>query len=52
MKNSKTKGKTPMEKLTNGYEKFIQGKKTNKNGKEAFDSTLKKTINPKQRGAK
>jgi len=41
------KNQTPMEKLTQGYDKFIKGKETNKNGKKAFDKTLKKAT-PKQ----
>jgi hypothetical protein len=41
---------TPMEKLTQGYEKFIKRKETNENGKKLFDKTLKKAT--KQRGSR
>ena len=43
--------KTPMEKLTTGYEKFIKGKELNSNGKELFDRTIKKAAT-KLRGSK
>lgn len=46
------KKKTPMEQLTAGYEKLIQGKQINQDGKKAFNSTLKKAAKPKQRGSK
>lgn len=46
----KGKEKTPMEKLTQGYEKFIKGKKTSQGGKKAFNKTLKKAT--KSRGSK
>lgn len=49
MKSTKKK-QTPMEKLTQGYEKFIKGKEVNKNGKKLFNKTLKKAT--KQRGSK
>jgi hypothetical protein len=42
--------KTPMDKLTEGYEEFIKGKKINKNGKKLFDKALKKAAKP--RGSK
>ena len=48
----KTKDKTPMEKLTEGYEKFIKGKEINKNGKSVFNNTIKKAANPKPRSLK
>ena len=48
----KTKEQTPMEKLTQGYEKFIKGKKTNKKGKDLFNKALKKSMVTKQRSAK
>lgn len=48
--DSKKKDKTPMEKLTEGYEKFIKGKKTKKEGKQAFEKALKEAI--KQYGSK
>lgn len=41
-----------MEKLTQGYEKFIKGQELKTNGKKAFDKTLKKAANSKQRGSK
>lgn len=44
---------TPMEKLTQGYEKFIKGKETNTKGKELFDKAIKKaSTSKKQRGSK
>lgn len=46
------KGKTPMEKLTKGYEEFIKGQELKKNGKKAFNKTIKKAAKPKQRGLK
>lgn len=46
----KKKEPTPMEKLTQGYEKFIKGKEINKNGKSAFNRVLKKAAKP--RGSK
>jgi hypothetical protein len=48
MKQSK-KELTPMERLTQGYEKFIKGKETNNKGKELFDKAMKKATT-KQRG--
>ena len=33
---------TPMEKLTQGYEKFIERKETVNNWKEYFDNVIKK----------
>jgi|GEM_PF-4739128 len=44
------KYKTPMEKLTQDYEKFIEDKKTNPKGKSLFNKSLKKAT--KQRGSK
>ena len=41
-----------MEKLTQGYEEFIKGKKLNKNGKKTFNKALKKAAKPKGRGSK
>lgn len=38
----KDKQQTPMEKLTQGYEKFIKGKETNNNVKELFEKVSKK----------
>ena len=46
------KTQTPMEKLTQGYEKFIKRKKINKNGKLLFNKIIKKAAKPKQRSAK
>ena len=45
-------GKTPMDKLTQGYEKFIKGQELKNNGKTVFDKTLKKAAKPKQRVSK
>lgn len=42
--------KTPMEKLTQDYEKVIKGKELNKNGKQLFDKAIKKAAKP--RGSK
>jgi len=44
--------KTPMEKLTQGYEKFIEGKELNKSGKKVFETVVKKATKTKQRGSK
>ncbi len=50
---AKKKDQTPMEKLTQGYEKFIKGQELNKDGKDQFDKALKKAVTPKkQRGSK
>lgn len=47
------KKQTPMDKLTQGYEKFIQGKEVNKGGKKLFDKAIKKAATPKKpRGSK
>jgi hypothetical protein len=48
MKSKKKKEKTPMEKITQNYEKFIKDKEVNENGKELFDKALKKAINKKK----
>lgn len=48
----KSKGQTPMEKLTAGYEQFIKGKQQVPGGKKAFDKAIKKSVKPKERGAK
>lgn len=37
-----------MEKLTQGYDKFIKGKETNKNGKVLFDKAIKKAVKAKK----
>jgi len=42
----KKKEKTPMEKLTAGYDKFIKGKETQSRGKDIFDKAIKKAANP------
>lgn len=39
-----------MEELTKGYEKFIEAREADPNGKEKFDKALKKAT--KQRGSK
>jgi hypothetical protein len=52
MKVQKKNKLTPMEKLTQGYEKFIEGKKLNKDSKAQFDKVIKKAAKPKQRGSK
>lgn len=50
---SKKKNQTPMEKLTQGYEKFIKGKELNQDGLKGFEKTLKKAVKiKKQRGSK
>lgn len=48
----KSKKKRTMIEVTAGYEDFIKGKETNKNGKEFFEKVLKKATKPKQRGSK
>ena len=47
-----SKKKTPVEKLTQGYEKFIKGKELKKDGGKLFEKTLKKAANPKQRDSR
>lgn len=47
---SRKKEKTPMEKLTAGYEDFIKGKELNKKGRKVFDKVIKKAAKP--RGSK
>lgn len=42
----KKKEKTPMEKLTVGYEEFIKGKEFNTKGSTVFENTLKKAVKP------
>lgn len=37
-----------MEKLTEGYEKFIQGKQINQSGKDVFNKAIKKAAKPKK----
>jgi hypothetical protein len=46
------KKKTPMDKLTQGYEKFIKGKESQEKGKELFDKAIKKTTKPTPRGSR
>jgi hypothetical protein len=41
------KEKTPIEKLTSGYDKFIKGKEANPNGKAAFEKVVKKAAKPR-----
>ncbi len=48
----KKKGKTPMEKLTEGYNTFIKGKEINTDGRELFEKAIKKTAIPKPRSVK
>lgn len=50
----KDKTKTPMDKLTAGYEKFIKGKETNPKGAVMFGQVLEKAAKGKikQRGSK
>jgi hypothetical protein len=36
-----------MEKLTQGYEKFIEGKEVDPNGAEKFEKALKKAVKPR-----
>lgn len=43
----KSKKKTPMEKLTHGYEKFIKGKETKEISQGDFEKALKKVSKPK-----
>lgn len=38
---------TAMEKLTAGYEDFIEGRKTNKKGKALFEKAIKKVSKPR-----
>lgn len=47
-----SKKQTPMDKLTQGYEKFIKGQELKKDGKTSFDKTIKKAAKPKQRASK
>ena len=49
---SNKKAQTSMDKLTQGYEKFIKGKELNKDTKEQFDKIVKKATKPKGRGSK
>lgn len=44
--------KTPMDKLTAGYEKFIEGKELKKNSKKLFEKIIKKAVATKQRATK
>ena len=41
-----------MEKLTQGHEKFIQGRGEKKNGRSLFGKTIKKAVVAKQHGSK
>ena len=45
-KGKKKDKKTPMEELTKGYEKFIEGKEVDPQGAEKFDKVLKKAVKP------
>jgi hypothetical protein len=53
MKSNK-KEPSQMDKLTQGYEKFIKGKELNTDGKDQFEKAIKKAATPpkKQRGSK
>ena len=51
MKKSKP-AQTQMDRLTEGYEKFIKDKEVNKKGKELFNKAIQKAAKPKQRGSK
>ena len=51
MKRNK-KEQTSMEKLTQGYEKFVKNKETNDKGKELFSKVIKKATEIKARGSK
>jgi hypothetical protein len=46
-KAKKDKKQTPMEKLTAGYEKFIEGKEVDPNGAKKFEKALKKATKPR-----
>lgn len=48
----KAKKQTPMEKLTEGYEKFIKDQELKADSKQQFDKVIKKAAKPKQRGSK
>ena len=50
--SKRKQAQTPMEKLTENYERFIKGKEVVKNSKERFDKVIKKATKPKQRGSK
>jgi hypothetical protein len=55
MATKKKKDKTPMEKLTEGYEEFMKGRKLNPNGKKLFEDAIKKAakgVPPKAAKAK
>lgn len=43
----KKERKTPMEKLTAGYEDFIKGKELNNKGRDLFDKAMKKAAKPR-----
>lgn len=45
----KKKKKTPMEKLTKGYEEFIKDKEVIKEGEIIFKKVLKKAVKPKNK---
>jgi hypothetical protein len=49
---SKKKEETPMDKLTQGYEKFIKDKETKEDGRQQFEKVIKKATKIKQRGSK
>lgn len=52
MKKAKKNTPKTMDEVSKGYEKFIQGKELNDNGRELFGKALKNASKPKQRGSK
>jgi hypothetical protein len=46
-KKKKDTGLTPMEKLTQGYEKLMEGKEVDPNGMAKFEKALKKAAKPR-----
>jgi len=52
MKSKGKKVRLSMDELTQGYDKFIEGKEMVKDNKKVFDAALKKATKPKQRGSK
>ena len=52
MKKAKKNTPKTMDEVSKRYEKFIQRKELNDNGRELFEKTLKKASTPKQRGSK
>jgi len=52
MKKAKKNTPKTMDEVSKGYEKFIQGKELNDNGRELFEKILKKAVKSKQHGSK